>query len=366
VAVPTLGAAYAIAPGVRLGASVGWGLAWVKTSAAGAGLRQPGIRPADDDLAVTVVAKDLFVPRATGGVHVAVAPWLELGAAVTWSAPIDARGDARTEAGAFSARAASGDGSKIAHGDTSVRDCGQPGTTACGDGGNARLTIPVPLEASAGVRLRIPRARGAGSAAGRDPRETELADVELDATFAGDSAIDRIGLQFPGDAGGGTIPVPGTAGELPPDASASRRYRDVFGARLGGDVVVIPGVLSLRAGSFVETRAGAPGEVGLEALPGARVGVALGATARIHDARGGAFDVTLGFLHVFVSDVAETDPRRDGVRAISGTRCGAGAAAGAGGVCPDGGPAYRTRWPVGLGTLSGALDVIHAGVAYRF
>jgi long-chain fatty acid transport protein len=321
------------------------------------------MRPDDNDMKVTVTAHDLFVPRATFGAHAALG-LVELGGSLTWSAPIDAVGDARTEGGAFAARVQAGDTSKIAHGDTSRRDCGQPGTDACGDGGNAHLTIPIPLEATVGVRFRVPR-KNAALEGPRDPMEQEIGDVELDATWAQNSAIDRIGLSFPGAGGSGTIPVVGTAGALPPNADSSRRFKDVVGFRLGGDLAIVPGVIAIRAGTFVEPRAAVPGQVGLETLAGTRVGVTLGVTARIHQKSTRAFDVSLGFLHMFVADVTESDPRADGVRAITGIRCD-GSTKDANGVCPDGGPAYRTKWPVGLGTISGALDVLHLGVAYRF
>ena len=365
MAIPTIGAAYEIASRVRLGASFGWGLAWVRSSGAGAGLRQDGMSPEDDDTRVTIVAKDLFVPRATIGAQAGLGANVEVGARLMVSAPIDARGDARTEVGAFSARAASGDGSAIAHGDTSARDCGQPGGSACGDGGNARLTIPLPMQASAGMRVRVPR-RGADPARAREPIESELGDVEVDLSWTQSSAIDGYAVRFPSDAtGSGAIPVPGTAGVLPPDATSERRFHDVFGVRVGGDANVIPGVLAIRGGAFVESRAGEPGFVGLETFAGTRVGLSAGATVRIADVRGGAFDLSVGFVHMFVSDVAQTDPRADGIRAITGTPCDLGQPRTAA-ICPDGGKEYRTKWPVGLGTVASGLDVVHVGAAYRF
>jgi long-chain fatty acid transport protein len=364
MAVPTFGAAFEILPGVRLGASVGWGLAWVETSAAAPGLRQDGVRPEENDVKVTVKAVDLFVPRASAGAHASLGRFVEIGGALHWSAPIEARGDARTEAGAFSSRAAAGDTSKVAHGDTSLTDCGQPGSNACGDGGNARLTIPIPMDAALGVRVKVPR-EGADPYAPRDPMETELGDVEIDVTWANDSAIDRYGLQFPGQNGVGSIPVPGTAGTLPPNADTTRRFRDVVGVRAGGDVNVVPGVVALRAGGFLEPRAAEPGFAGLETSAGTRVGVAVGATARIHAPRGAAFDVSLALLHVFVSDVEQSDPRADGTRAITGTRCD-GSATDVRGTCADGAPAYHTKWPVALGKLTSALDVVSIAASYRF
>jgi hypothetical protein len=239
------------------------------------------------------------------------------------SAPIDAGGSATTEANAFTPRAASGDGAKIAHGRI--------------DG--AALVVPIPAEASLGARVRIPR-RGA---AGRDPMENEIADIEIDTTWSNDAAIDRYGLRFPPG-----VLVPGTAGTLPAVADAERRHRNVVGLRAGGDANLIPGTLAVRAGAFFEPRSGAPGFTGLETISGTRVGISAGATARIHAQKGAAFDLSIAYLHVFVSDLGASDPSADGVRAVTGTA------------------PHRTRWPVALGTVEDGLDVIHLGVAYRF
>lgn len=324
MAIPTIGAAYEIARGLRLGASVGWGLAWVETSAAAPGLAQDGISPALDDVKVTVKAKDLFVPRATLGAHASVGPLVELGAMFAWSAPIVAGGVATTEANAFTARAAGGDTSKIARGRIE----------------GAELSIPLPMEAALGVRVRLPRD---GEHARREPMEGEIADLELDVTWSNDGAIDRYGVRFPPG-----VLVPGTAGTLPADASAERRHRDVVGVRVGGDANLIPGVLAVRAGTFVEPRTGTAGFTGLETMSGTRAGVSLGVTARVHARGGAAFDVSLALLHVFVSDLDASDPSADGLRAVTGTE------------------PHRTRWPVGLGTIEDGLDVLHLGVAYRF
>jgi long-chain fatty acid transport protein len=345
MAIPTVSAAYELLPGLRVGASLGWGVAWVRTAAAAPGVIEGAVRPADNDVKVQVTALDAFVPRATLGTHWSPSRFVELGASAAWSDAIDAGGDARTEANAFTPRAASGDRSRIANGDTSRADCGRPGTTVCGDGGNAHLTIPLPATAALGVRFRMPR-RTASTP--RDPIEDELFDIELDATWSGNSSIDRLGLRFPGELGIGTIPVPGTGGNLPPNADSARRYRDVIGFRLGGDVVVVPKRLSLRAGGFVESRAAVPGHAGLEALSGQRVGLSIGATARIPAPGGAAFDVSIGYLRMFVADVASESPDAAGIAAIAGTA------------------PYRTPWPVSLGRIEGGLDVLHLGLAYRF
>lgn len=319
MAIPTASFAYEVWSGLRLGASLGWGVAWVRTSAAAPALATAGIDPAVDDVKLTVTAADAFVPRATVGAHASILPFLEAGASFMASAPIEAGGFADTEANAFTARAATGDDSKIAHG--RVRD--------------VALTVPLPMEASLGVRARVPR----GEPARRDPLDEELFDVELDLTWSQSSAMDGYGLRFPTG-----FLVPGTAGTLPARVDIERRHRDVLGLRLGGDVNVVPSVLALRAGAFFEPAAGVPGFTGPETFAGARAGASVGATARIAAPGGRALDVSVAFLHMAVADVSATG---DGAHAVTGA------------------PPHRTSWPVGLGTREDALDVLHLGLAYR-
>lgn len=359
MAIPTVSAAYEIVPStLRVGASLGWGIAWVRTAAAAPGIIEGAVRPADNDVKVRVTALDAFVPRVTLGAHWSPSPFVEVGASGMWSDSIRARGDAVTEANAFTPRAATGDDTKVAHGDTSRTDCGRAGSTACGDGGNAQLTIPLPATVTLGVRLRLPRSDRAEGRE-RDPIDDDVFDVEIDASWSNNESIDRFGLRFPGSAGAGTIPVPGTAGTLPENADTERRYRDVVAFRLGGDAVVVPHHLSIRAGTFLESRAAVPGYVGLEAVAGQRIGLSLGATARFdvgttqdstrtRARHKPAVDLSVAYLRMFVADIDSTSPNAGGIAAIAGTS------------------PYRTPWPVSLGRITSSLDVLHVGAAYRF
>jgi hypothetical protein len=208
---------------------------------------------------VTTLTTDLFVPRGTFGVHARPAEWIEVGASFMASAPYSGSGQGRASATTF------------------VDHRWYPKT---------ELEFAIPAEASLGVRLRAPR--GSESRRG-DPIDTEIGDIEIDAAWSNDSAIERYG----------------------------RRFRDVIGFRIGGDLNVVPGALAIRAGAFFTPRSAEDGAVALEAMAGTRLGVSAGATARI-DKR---FDLSVAYLHVFMSDV---------------------------------------------GTIRDGLDVMHLGVAYRF
>lgn len=249
-AIPTIGLAYEIADGIRLGAAFGWGIASIRTSSP--------FGTAYGDYQVTTLANDFFVPRATLGVHARANEYVEAGASFMASAPFSGSGQGRASATTF------------------VDNRWYPKT---------ELDFAIPAEASLGVRVRAPR----GSTAKGDPIDTEIGDVELDASWSNDSAIDRHG----------------------------RRFRDVVGFRLGGDLNVVPGAFAIRAGALVTPRSAEGGTIAAEAMAGTRIGLSAGATARV-DAR---FDVSAAYLHVFIDDV---------------------------------------------GTLRDGLDVIHLGVAYRF
>src|SRR5690606_23453348 len=90
----------------------------------------------------------------------------------------------------------------------------------------------------------------------RDPLANDRFDVELDLTWANNSAADSLEVRFPSDpSGAGRLPVSGINAEIPPNADQPRKYKDVFGVRAGGDYNVLPDRLALRAGAYFETAA---------------------------------------------------------------------------------------------------------------
>jgi long-chain fatty acid transport protein len=212
----------------------------------------------------------------------------------------------------------------------------------------------------------------------RDPLATDVFDLEADLTWANNSSLDTIEIRFPGDATGkGSLPVAGVAGgEIPPNADQKRGYKDVFGIRVGGDFNVLPDKLALRAGGFFETSALEPQYQNIDFAASMRFGLAIGATYRIRFGEGdktSALELMLGYGHVFFGEQSRTDPNASGSPALSGTSCNTPPNA-AGPVnpvpgtqtCDDGSQRYRSRWPVNLGTITNSVNVINAGVAYRF
>jgi long-chain fatty acid transport protein len=188
--------------------------------------------------------------------------------------------------------------------------------------------------------------------------------------LANNSAADTIQIRFPGDATGkGSLPVAGIAGsEIPPNGDQPRGYKDTVGARLGGDYNVLPDQLAVRAGAFFETSAADPQYQSIDFAASAKFGVALGGTYRIRlgeDESSSAIELMLGYGHVFFADQTRDNPSASGLGALAGTSCNATTPTSPT-TCSDGSLRYRTKWPVNLGTVTNAINVVNVGVAYRF
>ena len=74
----------------------------------------------------------------------------------------------------------------------------------------------------------------------------------------------------------------------------------------------------------------------------------------------------IGYGHVFVGTMKNDDPANAGSPAIAGTNCNPSSTNQPGDTCLGGAPKYRTNWPVNLGTITNAINVINVGAAYRF
>lgn len=368
---PTVGAGLEVIPNLRLGLSFGWGFAKIKQASATVALNSGGQTP-DNDVRANLQVRDYFIPRISAGVLWSPSPNIDVAGWYQWTDAIRAVGDVGTAVGYFGAANARGDDSRVAYGDTLFSDCGtgRPQDEGkCGEGDNAKVTFAIPMEAKVGVRYRRPRA--SGRAARRDPLADDLFDVEIDLTWANNSAIESIKVRFPSDStGAGRLPVSGIHSEIPPNADQPRHYRDVFGIRVGGDYSVIPDALALRAGAYVETAAARDPFQHIDFAASQRLGFALGGTYRVRlgrdPSRTDAIEIMVAYGHTVFADQSRVDRRASGMGAIAGTPCPEDATVTGPSQCSDGTQRYRTRWPVNLGTITNTLHVINVGVAYRF
>ncbi len=369
---PTIAAGFEVVDNLRLGASFQWGIATAQFSNASMGLNQDSPDPRSNDIKAQLSASQPFIPGFTIGALWSPAPVIDVAAWFKWSAPIDADADVKTSASYWNLS------QQVIEGDTKVADCGTGNTsvTVCKPG-IGHIKVPIPMEAKIGFRFHVPRSMHPDPHH-RDPLSQDKWDVGADFTWANDSSFDNLEIRFPGDAqGNGVIPVNGTGGTLPPNADVPHHFSDVFGVRVGGDYNVIPDRLAVRAGAFIET----PGQdkqfQNIDFTGGPlHGGLALGATLRIplkkgaagEPSKGGALEFSLGYMHMFIADSSNNDPNASGIRALAGTPCITGSPTG--GVCnnADGttSPAYRSTFPINLGTIESSLNVINLGASYRF
>jgi len=325
------------------------------------------------DVRAELKAHDYFVPGFTVGSIWSPMPSLDVAAWYKYMAPINATGDVNTSVGYFTARNANGDSSKVAQGSTSEPGCYTPGPGVtlqplCGNGNNASVKVPLPMEAKLGVRYHMARSGVDPNPHLRDPMSQDVFDVEADLTWANDSAFDYLQIRFPGTPGGqGILPIPTTGGTLPPNADVRHHFSDVVGIRLGGDYNLLPDQLALRAGGFFETQAADPTYQNIDFDAASRFGFALGAQYRIRlgAEKKHALDFMAGYGHVFFANLSNTDPNGQGIPALTGEPC-IGSGTPANGQCPGGHGLYRTIWPINLGTITSSINVINVGASFSF
>jgi long-subunit fatty acid transport protein len=369
---PTVGLGVEVIDGLRLGASFQWGIAHLGFSNGIPAVNEDGDSPSANDIKATLTAHDYFIPGFTLGAIWSPTHEIDVAAWYKWSAPISASGDAQAEY-PFYADTASGTPGKVSTTDTSQPNCGFTGAATrnnpCGTGGDASVHVARPMEAKIGVRFHMPRRDVASDEHTRDPMAEDAFDLEADLTWANDSAMDNLYIRFPG-----ALPVNlgnGFTSVIPPNADIPFHYSDVAGLRLGGDWNILPDRLAARAGAFYQT----PSQIGanvqyqdLAFANGSQLGLALGATYRIHlGSRTTALEVSAGFEHVFLSE--ESYDGRGGIYGLTGSACNPAENPGAvpsGGACADGHPKYRSEWAVNLGTITNSINVFNAGIGYRF
>ncbi len=372
---PTLGVGWEPVDHLRIGASFIAGIANATFSNGSLSNNSPGQDPRLNDIKATLSTSTVFVPGGTLGVLWSASPMVDLAGWYKISAPVDAPADVKSYANYYNV------GQSVVQGDSSQPGCvpaGQPAAGTCSPG-LGHVKLPVPMEAKIGVRVHKPRRGLAIEGADlhrRDPMAQDVWDLELNVTWANDSAIDTLQIRFPAGSDGvnGVIPVAGTPGTVPPNADIPHNYNDVVGVRLGGDYNVVPNKLAIRAGAFFESPAaksvnGQNIYMATDFMAGTRVGLAIGATVRIPlkkdvpATEGGAVELSLGYMHMFVTDLSN-DGSQGGIRALAGTACETGTPTN--GVCSNGVQAFRTTWFANLGTITNSLDVINIGASYRF
>jgi long-chain fatty acid transport protein len=305
---PTLSVSYRILPWLSVGAGFIWGIASVDVVNFSEGTSAPGGDDFDahQDLRSRLQGSDAFVPGVVVGGLLAPTGWLDVGAWFKAQDSIRTRTHLTIESRYWLPSGRKNE-------DPCAGEAAGCNITDDEDAGSFKLSIP--MEAKLGLRYHLARgtqerpawSERARSVRARDPMSEDIFDLELDLTWANNSAVDAIEVRF--DEG---IAVRGTdVGFVPQNADVPHEWRDVFGVRLGGDLNVLPNLLALRAGGFMETKGQDDATLNLDFHLGFRAGVSGGATVRL-----GPVDLSAAYQHTFYGAL---DNQGDGkVKAVSG------------------------------------------------
>ena len=259
---PTLGIGVEVVNRLRLGASFQWGIASISnTNAVDTGANLGGGQTPTNDIKVVANAHDYFFPGFTLGAIYSPTDDFDVAAWYKWSDAIKATGDIQTTTNYYSNAEALGKTGGQYYGDSAVPYCDSRGARNGRDALRERQQPPhpggpIPMEAKLGVRYHRRRGDVPYDEHLRNPLAQDVFDVEVDLTWANDSAASNLQVRLPGRLERrGIIPIPGTPGgaNAPPNADVPHDFRDVYGIRLGGDYNVLPDRLALRAGGFFET-----------------------------------------------------------------------------------------------------------------
>lgn len=344
---PTLSVAYAPTDTLSFGAGFTWGVATATFTNFAEAIRTDAHNSPDNfsnDIRAKLEAKDAFMPG-----FVLSALWmpsknLDLSAWFRWQDSFKTEtADVTLESNYWTAA-----GTKAPKNDV----------TNHVDKGTLKLNLP--MEAKLGLRFHMDRKDG-GPRPGwatkhpgrrtRDPMSEELFDVELDFTWANNSAIDQLYLSFqPGLKVnlGNNVSAP-----LPTNANIPHYFKDVVGVRLGGDVNVLPNRLALRVGGFVESKGQSDEFLGLDFDAAEKYGLGGGATLRL-----GPVDVTASFQHTFYGLL---DNKGVGaVHALSGDEASCAVLKNEGKTC------NRSVQAINGGKLAQSLNEIGVGATMRW
>ncbi|MBK7583502.1 MAG: outer membrane protein transport protein [Myxococcales bacterium] len=331
----TLGAGMEVMPGLRIGAGFVWGFANYKLANANMSLtpvRQPDGSwrdPVTSDVRAELSVADWFIPGATFGALYSPTRALDVGLNVLVQDAFDAHGDLTTKANYWT--------------NNGTSDSPVVSDSADVEKGLGHFRIANPMEARIGARFHMPRGSAKTPSLVRDPLVDDLFDVELDVSYTRNSAYDRAMLRFPAKP---VVPVKGTPGQVPQNNDVTFKVkRDSVGLRLGGDYVVLPGQLAVRAGGFWEPDVHNDDYANVALLASQRIGLAAGATYRV------AFvDVEVGYMHVFVTDVDNGGNGK--LLVVSGDAAGT--------------PPFRSPYPINGGHFSQSANVLSVGATARF
>ncbi|HZF55028.1 MAG TPA: outer membrane protein transport protein [Polyangiaceae bacterium] len=357
ILLPTISASYAVNDSLSFGAGFTWGLALVEFVNFTEGLSPapaPGETPTDDffahgDVKATLSASDLFIPGFVVGGLWSPTRNFDLAGWFTWKDALRAKADLRAESNYWKQGGVKDDDPCRMTDANTANDLGA-GCNVTEAKGAGDLVFRLPMEAKIGMRFHYPHPLKSGTLVRRpdwadkqgmivrDALSEDLFDVELDFTWAHNSVLKNLELSFPKG-----VAIKGTPGAAPEDSDVAHEWRDVVGVRLGGDYVVAPNLLAVRAGAFYETKGQDDEYLNIDFHLGSRVGLSAGATLRVW-----RLDLSLAYQHTFFGTL--DNGGSGSLKAISG----------------DQSSAFRSRQGINGGKLTTSLDEIGLGATFHY
>lgn len=330
----TISAGYSITDRLHVGAGFIWGAGSLTVTSATMSL-PPDTQIQDDpnaDIWAQVKAQDFFIPGAVVGVLYSPIDQLDIGLNVTAQEAFDSHGDLTANANYWT-------------GDPRSPISSSP--TVTNSAGSAHIKLPNPLDVRLGARFHLPRNGAPAVSVGksvRDPLVDDLFDVELDGSYTRNSVYKSVYLRFPENP---PIPINGTGGVVPPNGDVAMNLEgDTIGLRLGGDYVVLPGRLAVRAGGWFEPSLQKPEDLNVTIVASQRIGVAGGVTFRL-----GKVDLEAGYMHVFFK--TQDNGGNGNIRALSGKA----------NATPV---VYRSPYAINGGRLTASANIVSLGATLRF
>jgi|GEM_PF-6658370 len=289
---PTIGAAYKATDWLSLG--LAFQVAMGSADAYQVMALRAGTSPSND-MMTKVNASDYFVPTLIFGVYAKPNKYLRIGGTFNWSEGIDGSGKLTFYTNHYHHGAV---------GDEFIPYENKPVKVD-------RVRAPAPISATLAVRYVQPLP-GADENS-KDPLNSELFDVELDATYTGSgqvapyraSVANDFELEFRRADNTPAEPLEVKAKSLS-SLAADRHGLDVWALRLGGSWTALPGVLQASLGAFYQSRGVEAAYVAIDNYGLARIGFGLGARVRL-----GPVDLTAAYSHVFQETVQIAPPEHE-------------------------------------------------------
>jgi long-subunit fatty acid transport protein len=280
----TAGLGWQPTPKFRMGASFGYGIAWIDNKSMASSL---GGSFSDSEIVNRLRATDWFVPRAIVSAVLTPVDAFELFTTLTYQADVNATGHTELTA----------NGIKGAPLTNCLEE--RPGPHCRVDG--AKLDVPFPtLEAVLGFRYAERRHKRERVL---DPMKDEKWDFSVEGSWAQTSHVKDFTATF---AGPNDDPAPRVsltsdpervAPFIPRKAVIPHNWKDTWGLRAGGDINLIPEAVAMRLGLSYSSNAVRPGYMNIDAYAVQKIGLHAGITLQ-----SGNKKVTLAYAHIFYKD----------------------------------------------------------------